>query len=135
MAVFKKTGSEKEKVEPIPFVRDIRTVPGEKNSVIGKTLSMKGELFSDEEVLIEGKVEGKITIKPRVIIGKNGVVNADIDAREVLIIGTVNGNVKASYKVEIVPNGTLNGNIVAQRVVLAEGAVFKGSVDMIIEKK
>lgn len=99
-------------------------------SVVGKTLFIKGEVFSDEELLVEGNIEGKLNIKHKVVVGKNGSVTADIDAREVVIKGIVNGNVKGSYKVEIVPEGILNGNIVSQRVVLAEGAVFKGNIDM-----
>ncbi len=106
------------------------SLPEKKSSVIGKTLSIKGQLFSDEEVLIEGTIEGRLNIKHRVIVGKNGVVNADVEAREVIIKGTVNGNVKGQFKVEIVPEGVLNGNIISQRVVLAEGAVFKGNIDM-----
>jgi cytoskeletal protein CcmA (bactofilin family) len=103
-------------------------------SIVGKTLFVKGKVFSDEEVLIEGKIEGQLHIKHRVVVGKSGIVNADIDAREVIIKGTVNGNVKGSYKVEIVPDGVLNGNIVSQRVVLAEGAIFKGNIDMTLKE-
>lgn len=108
---------------------DIR--PIEKNqSVIGKTLFIKGKLLSDEEVLIEGNFEGILNVKHRVIVSKSGKVNADVEAREIIIKGFVNGNVKCSDKVEIVPDGILNGNIISQRVVLAEGAVFKGNIDM-----
>lgn len=110
------------------------TISEKKNSIIGKTLLIKGELVSDEEVLIEGTIEGHLNIKHRVIVGKNGVVNADINANEVVIKGTVNGNVKGQFKVEIVPEGVLNGNIISQRVVLAEGAVFKGNIDMTTPK-
>lgn len=128
MAVFKKNDNITtiDPVNPItPTIANERTT-----SFIGKTLFIKGEVLSDEEVLIEGKIEGKINVKNKVIIGKNGSVNAEIEAREVIIKGVVNGNVKGSYKVEIVPDGTLNGNIISQRVVLAEGANFKGSIDM-----
>ncbi|MCP4156273.1 MAG: polymer-forming cytoskeletal protein [bacterium] len=104
------------------------------NSIVGKTLFIKGEISSDEEIIVEGKIEGKLNIKHRVVVGKSGVVNADIEAREIIIKGTVNGNVKGSYKVEIVPEGILNGNILSQRVVLAEGAIFKGNIDMTVKE-
>jgi len=105
-------------------------IPGSSTSIVGKTIFVKGNIFSDEEVLIEGKVEGQINIKNRVVVGKSGIVNADIEAQEVIVKGTVNGNVKGNYKVEIVPDGVVNGNIVSRRVVLAEGAIFKGNIDM-----
>jgi cytoskeletal protein CcmA (bactofilin family) len=99
-------------------------------SIIGKNLFVKGEMSSDEEVLIEGKVKGKIKINHRLIIGPNGNVTADIDAKEVVIKGMVTGNIKCSEKIEIVPAGILKGNILSNKVILAEGAIFKGNVDM-----
>ena len=69
-------------------------VAASQSSVIGKTLLIKGEVFSEDEILIEGKIQGTINVKNRVIIGKNGNVEADIDAREVVIKGKVIGNVK-----------------------------------------
>lgn len=99
-------------------------------SIIGKTLFINGEIASDEEVLIEGKIEGTIRSNHRVIVGINGIVNADIEAKEVIIKGAVTGNVSCSYKIEIVPDGKLTGNIISDKVVLAEGAIFKGNIDM-----
>jgi cytoskeletal protein CcmA (bactofilin family) len=127
MAAF---GRKHETVKSKPTSFETHSGNREKTSVVGKTLLIKGEMFSDEEVLIEGTIEGNLNINNRVVVGKNGVVNADIDAREVVIKGEVNGNVKGQFKVEIVPDGILNGNIISQRVVLAEGAVFKGNIDM-----
>ena len=108
-------------------------ISGAPKSTIGKTLFIKGKVFSDEEVFIEGKIEGQLNIKHRVVVEKGGIVNADIEAREVVVKGTVNGNVNGNYKVEIVPDGVVNGNIVSQRVVLAEGAIFKGNIDMTLK--
>ncbi len=126
MGVFNK---KQETVRPTT-ITNVASTTERSHSVIGKTLTITGEVFSDEEVIIEGKIEGKLNIKHRVVIGKSGVVNADIEAREIIIKGTVNGNVKGNYKVEIIPEGILNGNIISQRVVLAEGAIFKGNIDM-----
>ncbi len=140
MAIFGKSRQENEPPKPHQPLTTPSSTPGPrptqtstveaKTSVIGKTLFIKGNVFSDEEVFIEGKIEGQLHIKHRVIIGTNGLVNADIEANEIIIKGTVNGNVKGNSKVEIVPNGVLNGNILSPTVKLAEGAVFKGSVDM-----
>ncbi|MGE5341573.1 MAG: bactofilin family protein [Candidatus Omnitrophota bacterium] len=106
-----------------------------RKSVIGQTVFIKGNVFAEEEVLIEGKIEGKVNSKHLVVIGKNGVVNADIDAQEIIIKGVVNGNVRGSFKVEVVPEGVLNGNVISQRVVLAEGAIFKGNIDMSLKEE
>ena len=102
----------------------------QKRSVIGQTIIINGELESEEEILIEGRIEGFVKSKGLVIIGKNGIVDAEIEAEEIIVIGKVNGNVNGIKKVEIKPDGEVNGNIVSQRVVLAEGAIFKGNIDM-----
>jgi cytoskeletal protein CcmA (bactofilin family) len=126
MAFGKKQEIETEKPSPVTP----SAVPHAKATVVGRTLFIEGEINSDEEVFIEGKIAGNINVNNRVIVGKNGEVNADIQAREVVIKGKVNGNVKGQNKVEVVPDGVLNGNIVSHRVVLAEGAMFKGNIDM-----
>ncbi|MBN2400530.1 MAG: polymer-forming cytoskeletal protein [Candidatus Aminicenantes bacterium] len=103
---------------------------GNQSSLIGKTLLIKGEVFSEDEILIEGKIQGKINVKNRVIIGTNGNVEADIEAREVVIKGKVTGNIKGGQRVEIVPAGVLNGNINAPRVVIADSGIFEGNIEM-----
>ena len=129
MAVFKRT----EFQERVGSGQSAPTgVNHPSDSKIGKTVSINGEVTSEEEVYIEGKVEGNINVKNRVVIGKSGVVNAEIKADEIIIEGTVNGNVHGGSKVLIVPEGILNGNIVAPRVKLSDGAIFKGNIDMTI---
>jgi cytoskeletal protein CcmA (bactofilin family) len=100
------------------------------SSLIGKTLHIIGEVISDDEVVIEGKIEGKINVKNRVIIGKNGSVEAEIQGQDIIIKGKAHGDVKATRRVEIVPEGILNGNISSPKIVIAEGAIFDGSIDM-----
>ncbi|HSQ35503.1 MAG TPA: polymer-forming cytoskeletal protein [Candidatus Binatia bacterium] len=100
------------------------------SSLIGNTLLIKGEVFSEDEILIEGKIQGKITVKNRVIIGVNGNVEADVEAREVIIKGKVTGNIKGGQRVEIVPSGILHGNINSPRVVIADSGVFEGNIEM-----
>jgi cytoskeletal protein CcmA (bactofilin family) len=103
---------------------------GNQSSLIGNTLLIKGEVFSEDEILIEGKIQGKINVKNRVIIGKNGDVEADIEAREVIIKGKVTGNVKGGQRVEIVAAGVLHGNINSPRVVIADSGIFEGNIEM-----
>ncbi len=98
---------------------------------IGKSLHIKGELSGDEDLTIEGQVEGKITlIGHDVTIGQNGRVTADIQAKSVVVGGQVRGNITADEKVEVAATGTMLGDVRAPRVVLADGAQFKGSIDM-----
>ncbi|HEX7502631.1 MAG TPA: polymer-forming cytoskeletal protein [Acidobacteriota bacterium] len=100
------------------------------SSLVGKTLLIKGEIFSEDEILIEGKILGKITVKNRVIIGPDGDVEAEIEARDVVIKGKVTGNVHGSQRVEIVSAGTLHGNISSPRVVIADSGFFEGNIEM-----
>ena len=116
--------------KPLPVTPVTAPAAGSQSSVVGKTLLIKGEIYSDDEILIEGKIQGKINVKNRVIIGINGNVEADIDAREVVIKGKVTGNVKGGQRVEIVPGGVLHGNINSPRVVIADSGVFEGNIEM-----
>jgi cytoskeletal protein CcmA (bactofilin family) len=103
---------------------------GSQSSLVGKTLLIKGEIFSEDEILIEGRIQGKITVKNRVVIGRDGDVEAEIDARDVIIKGKVTGNVRGSQRVEIVSAGTLHGNISSPRVVIADSGFFEGNIEM-----
>jgi cytoskeletal protein CcmA (bactofilin family) len=99
-------------------------------TVIGKSITIKGELSGEEDIKVEGRVEGRIIVKRNVLVGQTGVIEADIEAENISIAGTVMGNIKAGNKVEIVSTGRMNGDIKAPRVIVAEGAHFKGNVDM-----
>ena len=98
---------------------------------IGKSVVIKGELNGSEDLTIEGQVEGKIELKEHVLtIGPNGKIKAQVFAKALIVLGEVNGNVTASEKVEIRDGGSVDGDIVSPRVAIAEGAHFRGSVDM-----
>ena len=98
---------------------------------IGKSVFIKGELTGDEDLTIEGRVEGKIELKDHnLVIGPNGKINAEINAKNVTIIGSVVGNITASDILEIKSSGSVTGDIKAPRISIADGAHFKGSVDM-----
>ena len=104
----------------------------ERNAVnIGKSVVVKGELNGSEDLTIEGQVEGKIELRQNVLtIGPNGRVKAQIFAKAVIILGEVTGNVTATEKVDIRDNGSVDGDIASPRVAIAEGAHFRGSIDM-----
>jgi len=98
---------------------------------IGKSVVIKGELNGSEDLTIEGQVEGKIELRQSVLtIGANGRIKAQVFAKSVIILGEVIGNVTASEKVDIRDNGSVDGDITAPRVAIAEGAHFRGSIDM-----
>src|SRR5881628_568807 len=98
---------------------------------IGKSVVIKGELNGSEDLTIEGHVEGTIQLRDHVLtIGPNGKIKAQVFAKAVIVLGEVTGNVSASDKVDIRDNGSVDGDIVSPRVAIAEGAHFRGSVDM-----
>ena len=98
---------------------------------IGKSVVIKGELNGSEDLTIEGHVEGKIELRDHVLtIGPNGKIKAQVFAKAVIVLGEVNGNVTATEKVDIRDGGSVDGDIVSPRVAIAEGAHFRGSVDM-----
>ena len=98
---------------------------------IGKSVVIKGELNGSEDLTIEGHVEGTIQLREHVLtIGPNGKIKAQVFAKSVIVLGEVTGNVTASEKVDIRDKGSVDGDIISPRVAIAEGAHFRGSVDM-----
>jgi cytoskeletal protein CcmA (bactofilin family) len=117
--------------EPAPPQAAPPVATATRGASIGKSIHVKGQLTGSEDLAIEGKVEGTITLTGcRVTIGANGQVVAEIAAKSVLIGGQVKGSVRADERVEIAATGSLVGDVRAPRLVLADGARFKGSVDM-----
>ena len=98
---------------------------------IGQSICIRGELTGNEDLTIEGRVEGKIELREHhLTIGPNGRIQAEIGAKTVLVQGEVQGNIAAIDKVELAATGRVKGDIVAPRIVIADGARFKGAVDM-----
>ena len=98
---------------------------------IGQSIHIKGELTGNEDLTIEGKVEGKVFLKDHnLTVGANGKLVAEIQAKTVMVLGEVTGNITADDKVEVAATGSMRGDIQAPRVVLADGARFKGAIDM-----
>ena len=99
--------------------------------MIGPGIKIKGEISGDENLFVQGRVEGTINLGANeVTVGESGVVAADIHARIVKIDGEVAGDVKGEETVVISQSGNVSGNIVAPRVTLEDGAIFRGSIDM-----
>ena len=101
-----------------------------KVSVLGKTLVFKGELSADEDIVLQGRVEGSIHHTQSVTVGIDGVVIGDTHARSIVVEGTVEGDLRGVVSVLIAATAKVRGNISAPRVGIMEGANFNGSVDM-----
>ncbi|MBI4702820.1 MAG: polymer-forming cytoskeletal protein [Deltaproteobacteria bacterium] len=99
-------------------------------TVIGQGITIEGEVSSDGEVVVSGTVRGKLSVEGAVTVAEGGVVEADVGARSVSIGGQVTGNVTASERVDLLGSGRLVGDVKAARLTIADGAVFKGNVDM-----
>jgi cytoskeletal protein CcmA (bactofilin family) len=105
---------------------------GPSNTVctIGAKTTIKGEITGDEDVLVEGTVEGQIRISRDLRVGPGGIVRATVEAQSVVVSGEIVGDCFAVSRVEIQASGKLTGNIRAPKIVVAEGAMFKGNSDM-----
>lgn len=100
----------------------------------GKTLVFRGELSGDEDLTIDGRIEGKVDLKNHhLVVGTDGNISGEVEAKTVTIIGRMEGNVSAKERVEIRETGSLQGDIRAPRMIIADGAKFKGCVDMEVE--
>ena len=93
-------------------------------------MHIKGEIRSDEELVVEGEVEGILESGSIVTIGRNGKVRANIRAREVVIFGSAKGNIEALEKLAIRDQGSLVGDIKTAGISIDDGAYFKGSIDI-----
>ncbi len=98
---------------------------------IGKSVIIKGELSGSEDLFLDGEVEGNIDLRNyNLVIGPNGRVRANVFAKDVVIHGKVDGNITGIDKVELKKSSVLNGDINTQRIVIEDGAFFKGSIDI-----
>jgi cytoskeletal protein CcmA (bactofilin family) len=100
-------------------------------ATIGKAVRVVGQIFTKEDLYVDGDVEGTIESQEnKVTIGPNGRVQASIRARDVIILGQVQGNVETSDKVDIRKDAKLVGDITTSRISIEDGALFKGSIDI-----
>ncbi len=98
---------------------------------IGKSVLIKGELSGNEDLYIDGEIEGTVELKDHnLTVGPNGRVKANLHAKEITVLGKVQGNVRATDKLEIRKSGSLVGDIVTARITIEDGAYFKGSIDI-----
>ena len=101
-------------------------------AVLGKSVIVKGQIFSREDLTIDGEVEGTVELQEhRLTVGPNGRVPASIKAREIVVLGTIHGNVETTDKIDIRKDAKLVGDIKTARIVIEDGAYFKGNIDIV----
>lgn len=104
---------------------------GSRTASIGKSVVIKGQLFAREDLFIDGEIEGSVEmLENRITVGPNGKIVAGIKAREIVVLGTIHGNLEATEKIEIRKDAKLVGDIRTVRIVIEDGAFFKGSIDI-----
>ncbi len=101
--------------------------------VIGRAITIRGNLTGSEDLLVEGRIEGTVTLKNHLSIEESGVLEADIDVENLTVRGEMKGDITAAQSVSINNNARLVGNIRAPRVIIEDGARFRGSIDMDVE--
>jgi cytoskeletal protein CcmA (bactofilin family) len=115
---------------PAPTASEPARRPADR-ATIGPSIFIKGDLSGEEDLVIEGRVEGKVDLKQNnVTVGTNGRVKADVFGKVVVVEGEVDGNVFAREQAILRQSGAIRGNITAPRVILEDGSRFKGSIDM-----
>ena len=104
--------------------------PSDRSSILGPTLFFKGDLSAEEDLLIQGRVEGSITHTQRLTVGPQGTVKANIKAQQIVVEGSVEGDLSAEKSVIVKESAKIIGNILAPSISIMEGARFSGNIDM-----
>jgi cytoskeletal protein CcmA (bactofilin family) len=115
----------------VPPAPQTMTVTAQGSTSIGRTVTIKGEVSSEEDLLVDGKLEGRLDLgRNRLVVGPNGSVQSSIVAREVDVHGVIHGNVEAAERIILRTNSKLVGDLKVAGVVIEDGAYFKGSIDI-----
>jgi Integral membrane protein CcmA involved in cell shape determination len=118
-------------ISPRPATASPSSTVSTAAAVIGPKITFKGEIIGEEDLLVQGKVEGSIDLKGNhLIIGQQGVLKANLMAKTITIEGTVEGDLIGQERIEIKSSSNVKGNLIAARVTLEDGAKFRGSIDM-----
>jgi cytoskeletal protein CcmA (bactofilin family) len=98
---------------------------------IGKSIHIKGDVIGDEDLVIEGRVEGRVELKNHhLTVGPNGDINGEVAAKQVTLVGKVSGNIMATERAEISDTGRLDGDLASPRLLVKEGAQLNGNISM-----
>ncbi len=103
---------------------------GNQTTVIGESILISGKLSGDEDLLVRGRVEGELSLTKTLIVEQSGIVKANVTVKNAIVSGVVVGNISATESVELTREGRMVGDIRAPRVIVVDGASFRGRVDM-----
>lgn len=116
---------------PVPVPEKPRAAASTGAVTIGSSVVIKGEVSAREDLTIAGRIDGKVEVRDHVVrVGREAQVNAEISGRVVLVEGNVKGNITATERIELLEHGSVEGDISAPKVAMAEGAQFRGKIDM-----
>jgi cytoskeletal protein CcmA (bactofilin family) len=104
--------------------------PAPAMTVLGKSMKIIGEVTSDEELYLDGDLDGKLHLSNRLTVGPNSKVNANIKAQEIIVFGTIKGNVESETRVSLRTGASIVGDIKTAGIVIEDGAYFKGGIDI-----
>ncbi len=130
MALFTKDQTPAPPRQQTPPVVSVPMAPGAASTIFGPNVTIEGTISGTEPVLIQGTVRGKINLSNDLQIGTHARVEATVHAKNVTVEGKVTGDISADDRLELVTTATVDGNIRAPKIIVAEGAKFRGSVDM-----
>lgn len=112
-------------------MRPLSTTPSGSTARLGASLHVKGEISGNEDLHIDGSVEGLVQLEDRKLtVGASAKLNADVVAREVVVYGSVKGNLRARDRIEIKKDGSVVGDLTTARIMIEDGAYFKGSIEI-----
>ena len=116
--------------QPVPQPRPVAAATASSKTVVGSGSRVVGDLISDEDVLLEGQIEGKIRGERGVVIGAGGDLEGDVTAKSVVVGGKVRGQIIATERVELASTAVVHGGVQAPKIIIAEGAHLQGNVAM-----
>jgi cytoskeletal protein CcmA (bactofilin family) len=105
--------------------------PTGKMATVGKAMRVRGDMYSDEELYLDGEIEGTLEVRNRLTIGPNGKVKANVKAKELVVRGSIQGDVEAADRITIMKGASIVGDVKTAGIVIEDGAFFKGGIDIL----
>ena len=105
--------------------------PAKTAAAVGKTMRLRGEIYSEEELFMDGEIDGTLEVRHRLTIGPNGKVKANVKAKELVVRGSIQGNVEAEDRIAIMNGASIVGDVKTAGIVIEDGAYFKGGIDIL----